>query len=345
MAGITYGVTEAQNRSMRGVVAIGGSAGGVEAFTRVAAGLPADLPYAVLMALHLPAQSPSVLAQIIDRAGPMPAEAATDGARLQAGRIYVAVPGHHLMTYDHRIVLSSGPSENGHRPALNALFRSVAVAFGPDAVGVLMSGVLDDGVLGLAAIRSRGGTTLCQSPDDALFAAMPRNALRADVVDAAVSAAEVGAFLAELADSTRDRRAPSHDERLELENRIAMSERLADGSDVEKLGPPSGFTCPDCNGSLQMVTEGYFRCHVGHAWTADALLSARDQETRSALMVAVRSLQEKSRLAHRLADGAVSAAVRVRYTALATETDKALEVLKDWLANAETETGVAGTDD
>ena len=188
------------NDTLRGVVAIGGSAGGVEALSRVASGLPANLPFAVVMALHLPAHGPSVLAQIIDRAGPLPAVAAVNGATLEPGRIHVAVPGRHLLVLDHRILLSKGPGESGPRPALNALFRSVAVAFGPRAIAVLLSGVLDDGVLGLAAIRARGGVTLCQSPGDALFPTMPNNALRAGLVDRTADAADMGTVLAGLAE-------------------------------------------------------------------------------------------------------------------------------------------------
>ncbi|KWX57659.1 protein-glutamate methylesterase [Mycobacterium sp. NAZ190054] len=333
---------EPKDARIRGVVAIGGSAGGVEALTRAAASLPADLPFAVLMALHLPAHGPSVLAQIVDRAGPLTAVSAEDGMALEPGRIHVAVPGRHLLTQDHRIVLSRGPGENGHRPALNAMFRSVAVAFGPRAIGVLLSGVLDDGVLGLAAIRARGGATLCQSPDDALFPAMPSNALRAGVVDRTVRASDLGAVLAEFVSQDLSRRGGLPDRYMELENYIAMSEPAAAEVDPESFGPPSGFTCPDCNGSLQVAGEGHYRCHIGHGWSADALLSARDGEVQRALMAAVRSLQEKSRLAHQLAGKAASAGIRERYTALAAETDKALAVLRERISLVET--GVPGAD-
>src|SRR5690242_18555423 len=146
----------------RGVVAVGASAGGVEALIHFAANLPTGLPYAILIALHMPANAPSVLAQIIDRSGPLPAVSASDGASLHAGHIYVAVPDRHLLVEDHRIMLSEGPTENSYRPAVNALFRSVAIAFGPHAIGILLSGVLDDGVLGAEAIHSRGGTTVAQ---------------------------------------------------------------------------------------------------------------------------------------------------------------------------------------
>ncbi|WP_051053596.1 chemotaxis protein CheB [Mycolicibacterium chubuense] len=310
---------------------MGGSAGGVEALTKAAAGLPEDLPYAVLMTLHLPAHGPSVLAQIIDRAGPLPAVSAEDGAPLRAGHIYTAVPGRHLLVRDHHIALSEGPTENGHRPAINALFRSAAVAFGPRAIGVLLSGVLDDGVLGLVAIRSRGGTTLCQEPADALFPTMPSNALRAGVVDQCAAASDIGRLLGKLAERDQAVRSSAPDPYMELENRIAMSERFAVDMDTEKLGPPSGFTCPDCSGSLQALGDDNYRCHIGHAWTAEALLSARDHEVQNALWIAVRSLDEKSRLAHRLRGQATSAAMRERFSTMASETEHALAVLRERL--------------
>lgn len=321
-----------------GVVAIGGSAGGVEALCSVAGGLPGDFPFAVLMALHLPAHGPSVLAEIVNRSGPLPAVTAEQGTRLEAGRIYVAVPGRHLLTRDHRVMLSDGPTESGHRPAINALFRSVASAFGPRAVGVLLSGVLDDGVHGLAAIRSRGGVTVCQHPDDAAFPAMPLNALQAGVVDRVATAAEMGPLLVEITgrqipDDTRTLSDPY----LDAENRIAMAHRFSMGPDTESLGPPSGFTCPDCHGSLHTLDTGHYRCQVGHAWATDALLAARDREIENALWVAVRSLHEKSRLAHQLAERATSPSLRHRYSALASETDKALTVLRERLVEAETE--------
>jgi len=317
------------------VVAVGGSAGGVEALSAMAAGLPEDLPFAVLMALHVPSQAPSVLADIIDRRTAWPAVAARDGMKLEPGRIYVAVPGRHLLTHNHRVMLSDGPTESGHRPALNAMFRSVAKTFGPRAIGVLMSGVLDDGVLGLAAIRSQGGTTVCQSPEDALFSAMPRNALTAGVVDHSVAAADVGALLGRLARRADPGHRPVPDPYLDIENRIAMSHGFGPTSDGDTLGAPSGFACPDCGGSLQNAGEDYYRCHVGHAWTADALLAARDGEVDRALWVAVRALVEKARLAHQLADKSALPELSERYGLIAEETDRALAVLRGRLTAAE----------
>lgn len=320
---------------IRGVVAIGASAGGVEAMARLAAGLSSDLPYAYLMVLHIPPGAPSILARIIDRCGPLPAAAAEDGARLAAGHIYVGAPDRHLLVDDHRIVLSEGPTENGHRPAINALFRSVALAFGARAIGVLLSGVLDDGVLGLAAIRSQGGTTICQSPADALFPNMPSTALEAGVVDHQAAAAGIGGLLKELSTREIEEREMEPDSRMQMENRIAMTPRFSTDFDTADLGPPSGYTCPDCNGALIALGDANFRCRVGHAWTADALLDARDDEMEGALWVAVRSLQEKAKLARQLADRLGGHGMLFhRYTALAEETEQALAVLTERLSTS-----------
>jgi two-component system, chemotaxis family, protein-glutamate methylesterase/glutaminase len=291
------------------------------------------LPFAVVVVLHVSASTPSVLSRILDRSGPLPATSAVDGEALRAGHIYVAVPDRHLMVADHRVVLSQGPTEDAHRPAINALFRSVALAFGPRAIGVLMSGVLDDGVLGIGAIKSRGGTTIVQDPDDALFSTMPQNAIRTGAVDHRAAAADIGGLLTKLAEHSIEEREMEHDARMELENRIAMGPRFSTSFDTEDLGPPSGFTCPDCNGSLQRVSERNYRCQVGHAWTADALLQARDTEIENALWIAIRSLGEKAKLSRRLADTVGVGAAGTRYTELADEAERAMDILSKRLAD------------
>jgi two-component system, chemotaxis family, protein-glutamate methylesterase/glutaminase len=326
----------------RGVVAVGASAGGVEALIRFAAGLPADLPFAVVVVLHLPPNAPSVLAPIIDRSGPLPATTAVDDAKLEAGHIYVAAPDRHLLVFDHRIVLSEGPTENRYRPAINALFRSVALAAGPHAIGVLMSGVLDDGVLGMAAIRARGGTTLAQSADDALFPAMPLNAVQAGLVDHQVTAADAGALLAKLGEREIADPDIEPDPGMELENTIALGPRVFTEFDSEVLGPPSGYTCPDCNGSLLAVGEKNFRCRVGHAWSAESLLAARDDEVDGALWVALRSLHEKAKLSRRLAEDSGSSPMGNRYHELADEAEHAISVLDRRLTAADHDSGQPG---
>ncbi len=331
-----------RNGALRGVVAVGASAGGVEALTDFAANLPDDLPYAVLVVLHVPASAPSVLARILDRNGPLPAISAETDAPLEPGKIHVAVPNRHLLVDDHRVVLSQGPTENGYRPAINALFRSVALTFGPRAVGVLMSGVLDDGVSGVSAIRARGGTTVVQDPDDALFPAMPQNALAAGAVDYQAAAKEIGSLLLALPDPQEEERDMRPDARMELENRIAMARKYSTDFDGEKLGPPSGYTCPDCNGSLMSVTDKNFRCRVGHAWSADSLLKARDDEIEGALWIALRSLQEKIKLSRRLAGNVGPGNLQRAYTEAADDAERAMDVLSRRLTETTPDAGERG---
>jgi two-component system chemotaxis response regulator CheB len=294
------------------------------------------------MVLHVPAGSPSILARIIDRSGPLPSVTAEHGGTLRPGHIYVGSPDRHLLVADHRTILSEGPTENGHRPAINALFRSAALTFGPRAVGVLLSGVLDDGVLGLGAIRSRGGTTIGQSPEDALFPGMPMSARDAGVLDRQAPAADIGAILKELSQRDIKEVDMEPDVALEYENRIAMTSRFSTDFDTQDVGAPSGYTCPDCNGSLISLSEGHFRCRVGHAWTADALLTARDDEVEGAIWVAVRSLQEKAKLARQLADKTGAGPLFRHYSALAAESERALAVLSERLRDSSPSGGDAG---
>lgn len=330
------------NSAPQGVVVVGASAGGVEALTQFATGLPSDIPYAILVTLHMPPNAPSVLAKIIDRHAPVPAHTATDGEPLEAGRIYVAAPDRHLLLYDHAVVVSEGPTENGHRPAINALFRSAALHFGPHAIGVVFSGVLDDGVLGAAAIRSRGGITVAQRPDDAQFPTLPHNAIDAGVIDHQVAAADAGTLIKQLTERDIEEREMERDISMELENRIAMGRKYAVTVDSEALGPPSGYTCPDCNGSLMGLTEKSFRCRVGHAWTAEALLEARDAEVENALWIALRSLQEKARMSRRLAENVGQGKLSARYSRLADEAEHAVAVLGKRLADPVSGTGEPG---
>ena len=317
-----------------GVVAIGASAGGIEALCELAASMPPDFPFAVMVVTHMGRRTPSVLARILDRSGPLPAMAAVDGAVLEAGRLYTAVPDRHLLARDHRVALSVGPSESGHRPAIDALFRSVALDYGQYAVGVLMSGLLDDGVAGLSAIKSKGGVTVVQEPADALFPNLPQNALKAGVADYAAAAKEIGGLLAQLAD--RDIEAPliDPDGQLELENRIAMGARFAAAVDVDDLGPPTGYSCPNCHSPLMAVGANSYRCQVGHGWTAEALLSAEDDQLEEAVWVVVRILKEKANLCRKFAGTSSVASTVERYTAWAEQAERALATLSQGLFTA-----------
>src|SRR5688572_11570392 len=181
------------------IIVIGGSAGAVEALTRLVAGLPADLPAAVFIAIHTTPTTPSLLPKILSRAGPLPAAHPRDGDGIERGRIYIPPPDHHLLLDEDRVRIVRGPKENGHRPALDPMFRTAAVRYGRRVVGVVITGMLDDGTAGLLAIKQRGGIAVVQNPNEALFPGMPLSAIQNVDVDHVLHLNEIPPLLARLA--------------------------------------------------------------------------------------------------------------------------------------------------
>jgi two-component system chemotaxis response regulator CheB len=163
----------------RDVVVIGGSAGGLEALQKLVATLVVDLQAAVLVVVHHASRGDGVLPRILTRSGPLPADYAVHGEPLRRGRITVAAPGHHLLVEAGTTVLGDGPLEHWNRPAVDPLFRSAAAYGGARVLAVVLSGALDDGARGAAAVARAGGAVLVQDPDDARLTSMPRAALRA----------------------------------------------------------------------------------------------------------------------------------------------------------------------
>jgi two-component system chemotaxis response regulator CheB len=260
------------------VVAIGASAGGVEALRALVAGLPPDLAAAVLVVLHIPPHAPSALAGILDRAGPLRAQSARHGMQLQPSMICVAPADHHLLVRDGHLELSAGPTENGHRPAIDPLFRSVALACGVGAIGVVLSGARDDGAAGLTVIVERGGQAVVQDPEEALRRSMPASALEHVTSAHVLPAAKIGALLGELM-----REGPPPDEpsstnpQFAAENEVAALRPLTTGALLSSR--PSGFSCPNCHGVLfEMEGEPAprYRCRVGHAWSPGSLAAEQD---------------------------------------------------------------------
>ncbi|WP_229074125.1 chemotaxis protein CheB [Actinoplanes sp. DH11] len=290
------------NTEYRDVVAVGASAGGVEALRALVAGLPADYPGAILVVLHVPRDAPSALPGILGRSGPLPASTAVDGEPIRGGHIYVAPGDHHLLLLDGHLRLSRGPAENGHRPAVDPLFRSVARSVGRRAIGVVLSGSRDDGAAGLATIAGRGGVTVVQDPDDAITPWMPRAACDRLPPDHVLPAAKIGGLLAGItAMELPPEPLPRPD--LLLDAEVAVADSLPITSD--RLAPPAGYGCPDCGGSLFLLEEHpipRFRCRVGHAWSPESLLDEQASALEGALWLALRTLREKAALSRRMAE-------------------------------------------
>src|SRR5438270_3364130 len=289
------------------IVVIGASAGGMGALERLVAGLPADLPAAVFVVWHLAPGVRSVLPTMLSRAGRLPAAHAEDGDPIKPGRIYVGPNDHHMLLERGYVRVTKGPKENRFRPAIDPLFRSAAYIYSTRAVGVVLSGALDDGTAGLWAIKMRGGTAVVQDPADAVHRSMPLNALDNVDVDHKLPAHEIGPLLGRL---VREQAAPEPimpaeaRERMEAEIKIARESdpRL---EDILQYGDLSPFTCPECHGVLSMFRDGNivrFRCHTGHAVSSGALLEAGTEQVEERLMDALRALDETIMLLNQLGE-------------------------------------------
>lgn len=291
--------------SGRDIIVVGTSAGGVETLRTLVAGLPKDFPGSIFIVMHTAPSSPGVLNQILDRAGPLPAAAAHNRERIQPGRIYVAPPDRHLLLEPGLMRLTHGPKENRFRPAIDPLFRSAAQTYGPRVVGVILTGGLDDGVSGLWAVKRLGGVAVVQDPDEAFVPSMPLSALNQVEVDYKLKVAEMPSVLMRLASVTvAEQGGYTVPEELEIEVKIAMEDNAREVG-VEKLGTPSIFTCPECHGTLLQLRENgrtRYRCHTGHAFSADSLLSELTESVEDTLWGAVRSIDESAMLMRHMAE-------------------------------------------
>ncbi|WP_328476908.1 chemotaxis protein CheB [Actinoplanes sp. NBC_00393] len=316
----------------RDVVVVGASAGGVEALRALVGGLPPGYSGCLLVVLHIPRASPSALPGILSRSGPLPAAYARDGDPLLGGRIYIAPPDHHLLLIDGHLRLTRGPAENGHRPAIDPLFRSAARAAGRRAIGVILSGSRDDGAAGLAAVATAGGATIVQDPEDAITAWMPRAALDQVKPDHVVPAAELGPLLAEI--TAADLPAvPDHTVDPLLGAELAISDLIPIHTD--QFAAPAGYGCPDCGGSLFLMEDKViprFRCRVGHAWSPESLLDEQTAALESALWLALRALEEKAALSRRMATGRAGAATGAQFHAMADDAESAGAAIRRLIA-------------
>lgn len=289
------------------IIVIGASAGGVEATVQLVECLPADFPASLFVALHFPAYSTSLLPQILSRAGALPAVHPHNEDAICPGKIYVAPPNYHLLVHRNHIALSLGPRENGHRPAIDTLFRSAAQSHGHSTIGVILSGTLDDGTAGLMSIHSQGGVTIVQDPNEALFNGMPCSAIENAKVDHVLKISEIALLLIQLAndpveEATEEDKDMTPDE-INLESEI-VAQNKAELEQGKHPGNASTLTCPDCGGVLWELRDGdlvRFRCHVGHAYSLDSLLSEQAADLERALWSATRALEEKAALLRRMA--------------------------------------------
>jgi two-component system chemotaxis response regulator CheB len=323
-------------KSGHDLIVIGASAGGLQAMQVLLRSLPPSLPATVLLAIHLAAESRSQMPMLLGRASALPVQWAEDGEPLAPGQVRIAPPDHHLLVERQALRVVMGPRENRHRPAIDPLFRSAAWSHGPRVVGVVLSGYLDDGTAGLWAIKSCGGITVVQDPDDALHPDMPANALMHNRIDHRLGIEQIGPLLAELA--VLPAPAPPTvppPEHIGLEVGFATMDN--DMDEAPRLGTLSPFTCPTCRGALwELDEDGHlrYRCHTGHAFSHSNLLIGQTEEIESSVYAALRVVEEKAAALRRLAERWTSRFPQVTddYVERASQLDKTANTLRALLA-------------
>lgn len=324
--------------SNRDIVVIGASAGGVDALQRLCSNLPADLDAAVFIAQHLSPSSRSLLPQILARSCALPVLAPVDGQRIEKGHVYVAAPDLHMLVRPDQILMRRGPYENRTRPAVNALFRSAAVAYGARVIGVVLTGLLDDGTEGLIAIKAVGGMSLVQDPAEAEWPSMLRNAVQRDHVDVIAPLAELAGHLTRLVSEPPRPSVPLPEEYL-IEDRIAAQDFAVMETDITTPGRPSKMSCPDCGGVLNEIevdADVRFRCQVGHAFTPLGLEEAQSAELERALGVAVRTHRDRIKLFDQMRDKASARALpraMERWDLAKAESEQMVGVLEQAMAS------------
>ena len=326
----------------RDVVVVGTSSGGIAALRTLVAALPAELPATVVVVMHLSAHTRSHLESTLQSRTTLRVATATDGAPLEHGVIYVPVPDRHTLVTERGLRLTRGPRECRARPAIDVLFRSAAVTFGPRVIGVVLTGQLDDGTAGLWAIKDRGGLAFVQDPALAEYASMPDSAMRAVDVDFVGGLDDLAMEIARRARERVPRAgAAPRSGREEIENRIANEESgLAAG--ILKLGPPSVFTCPQCHGALMKIEEGRltrYRCHTGHAYSPQSLLAEVDEVVDNSLWDSLRALEERVLLLRHMADlveASGNQGLARKYRARADDVQRRLDPIESLLHDGHT---------
>jgi two-component system chemotaxis response regulator CheB len=311
------------DRDVPPVVVVGASLGGVAALQRLAAALPEGFPAAVLVVQHTAPDGPGLLGGILDAAGPLPAALATDGERLQPGTIRVAPPDRHLVVRGGTLRLTREARENHSRPSLDPLFRSAAISHGSRVIGVVLTGLLNDGAAGLLAVQRCGGRTVVQAPGDAAHAGMPLSALAALTPDHTVPLDDIGPLLQHLVHMPTPPSPPPPDD-LVREDR-SVNPGVTSIAEVEAWGERAPVTCPECGGTLWSRTDG-------HAYTAQALVAEQDEVIEQALWSALRILVERATALDALAHNERArgrASLAERYEARAAESNEQAQRLRD----------------
>ncbi|MBC3361546.1 chemotaxis protein CheB [Pseudomonas sp. SWRI154] len=287
------------------IIVIGASSGGLAALRELLAHLPNDLRAAIIITMHI-GDRQSLLPRLLTEASSMDIDFAMSEEQIKSGRIYVAPPDRHLLIKRGTLQLSRSAKENHSRPAIDPMFRSAAISYGNRTIGVVLTGELDDGVVGLQAIKAYGGMAFVQDPQTAEAPSMPMNALRHVEIDGCLPLDELGKTLGQTIQQWGTEAAspwqPRRVEPFATENELTEDLSSGGAYALEAVGEKAGMSCPECGGALWELgsTPLRFRCHTGHSYTHTVLSKAQNETVEEALWVAIRALHEKQLLVGRL---------------------------------------------
>jgi two-component system chemotaxis response regulator CheB len=317
----------------RNIIVVGAAAGGLEALDQLIGQLPTDLPASIFIVQHMdPHNSGEPLLRRLSRHQAFHPKLAEDGDRFKPGRLYIAPPDNHLLLKKNKLLVTKGARENRNRPGIDPLFRSAAVAHGSRVIGVLLTGMEDDGTAGLIAIKRCGGVTVAQDPRDAAYSGMPMSALDNADVGYCVPIAEMGPLLTTLVSQPHGKsKAVPEDVRTEA----VIAERvLSDISQVNTLGEQVPYNCPGCGGVLWKVDgpgEKRYRCHTGHSYTELALLASQSEKIEEMLWISLRMFEERKNLLTSMGEKSKTAAIRSQNRRQARETQGYIDRIRAML--------------
>ncbi len=277
------------------LIVIGASTGGVPALKILINSLPAGFSTPIIIVWHMPADITGILPEVLNKCSLIPAANGINNELIQRNRIYIAPPDHHILAEGDRIRITKGPKENHFRPAIDPLFRSAAFEFGSRAIGVILSGGLDDGTSGLWAIKEFGGKAIIQDPAEAEVSSMPEHAVNAVETAHVVSIHKMGALLYELSKATIENKKIMPENSNLIKNEINAAMQLSPTPASNTFGEATQYACPECHGVLSAISENNivrFRCHTGHAYSAESLLKDMSQKTEETLWNALRGFGE-----------------------------------------------------
>lgn len=291
------------------MVVIGGSAGSVAALKTILRALPRDFPAAMLVVIHVSPDSPTIFDEQLAQPGGLPVSYPSDGEPVRLRHVYLAPPDCHLMVEEGRMRILRGPRENRHRPAIDPLFRTAARIYGSRVVGVILSGLHDDGSAGLYAVKQRGGIAIVQDPAQATCGEMPARAVAYAHPQYVLPVQEIGPSLVDLVQKAQDETLMPNSKAQNADASRSKTDQpdrnLNNSYFDEGEGTPSVFACPECHGVLWEIKEKEmvrFRCRVGHSYGQDSLATDLSQSSEAALWAAMRALEEKAAMHRRMAD-------------------------------------------